>query len=268
VPGNVDVVGGYAYSQSSGQYPTLTLRGLSTDLLTTNGIPTATSVQPFTDVEESKLISFFGRLNYNLNDRWLAAVSLRRDGSSRFGPSNAWGNFPSVAVAWRISQEPFLSGLSSLSELKLRASWGRTGNQNFANYQQYSTYVVGDASSAVQFGNQFVSTIRPSAVDPNIKARGIGKRVVEALETEALENELHAIFAFTYVPEFFRRLGFQEVERGELPLKVWKDCLRCPKFQCCDEIAVVKALRPDFVLQSAMEPEANLIQLPHLKPAP
>src|SRR6266516_3577440 len=169
VAGNVDVVGGYAYSQSSGQYPTLTLRGLSTDLLTTNGVPTATSVQPFTDVEESKLISFFGRLNYNLNDRWLAAVSLRRDGSSRFGPQNAWGNFPSVAVAWRISQEPFLSGLSSLSELKLRASWGRTGNQNFANYQQYSTYVVGDASSAVQFGNQFVSTIRPSAVDPNIK---------------------------------------------------------------------------------------------------
>jgi len=169
LPGNVDVVGGYAYSQSSGRYPTLTLRGLSTDLLTTNGVPTATNVQPFTDVQESKLVSFFGRLNYNLNDRWLAAVSLRRDGSSRFGPSNAWGNFPSVALAWRISQEPFLSGLSSLSELKLRASWGRTGNQNFANYQQYSTYVVGDASSAVQFGNQFISTIRPSAVDPNIK---------------------------------------------------------------------------------------------------
>lgn len=169
LPGNVDVVGGYAYSQSSGRYPTLTLRGLSTDLLTTNGVPTATNVQPFTDVEESKLISFFGRLNYNLNDRWLAALSLRRDGSSRFGPNNAWGNFPSVALAWRISQEPFLSSLSSLSELKLRASWGKTGNQNFANYQQYSTYVVGDASSAVQFGNQFVSTIRPSAVDPNIK---------------------------------------------------------------------------------------------------
>src|SRR5690349_11196721 len=169
VPGNVDVVGGYAYSQSSGRYPSLTLRGLSTDLLTTNGVPTATNVQPFTDVEESKLVSFFGRLNYNLKDRWLAAVSVRRDGSSRFGPSNAWGNFPSVALAWRISQEPFLSGLSALSELKLRASWGKTGNQNFANYQQYSTYVVGDASSAVQFGNQFVSTIRPSAVDPNIR---------------------------------------------------------------------------------------------------
>src|ERR1051325_10906715 len=62
-----------------------------------------------------------------------------------------------------------MRGLSALSDLKLRASWGKTGNQNFANYQQYSTYVVGDASSAVQFGNTFVSTIGPSAFDPNIK---------------------------------------------------------------------------------------------------
>ncbi|HEY6156557.1 MAG TPA: SusC/RagA family TonB-linked outer membrane protein [Gemmatimonadales bacterium] len=169
VPGTIDVVGGYGYSQSHGAYPSVTLTGLSTDLLTTNGIPSAKTVQNATDIEDSKLISFFGRLNYNLNDHWLAAVSLRRDGSSRFGPSNAWGNFPSVAVAWRISQEPFMRGLSALSDLKLRASWGKTGNQNFANYQQYSTYVVGDASSAVQFGNTFVSTIRPSAFDPNIK---------------------------------------------------------------------------------------------------
>ena len=169
VPGNIDVVGGYGYSQSHGEYPAVTLTGLSTDLLTTNGIPSAKTVQNATSIQESKLISFFGRLNYNLNDHWLAAVSLRRDGSSRFGPSNAWGNFPSVAVAWRISQEPFMRGLSALSDLKLRASWGKTGNQNFANYQQYSTYVVGDAASAVQFGNQFVSTIRPSAFEPNVK---------------------------------------------------------------------------------------------------
>ncbi len=169
LPGNIDVVGGYAYSQSHGEYPSISLTGLSTDLLTTNGIPSASKVQNAMDVQESKLISFFGRVNYNLNDRWLAAVSLRRDGSSRFAPSNAWGNFPSVAVAWRLSQESFLRGLPALTDLKLRASWGKTGNQNFANYQQYSTYVVGDASSAVQFGNQFVSTIRPSAVDRNIK---------------------------------------------------------------------------------------------------
>jgi amino-acid N-acetyltransferase len=89
--------------------------------------------------------------------------------------------------------------------------------------------------------------------------------IVEALEREALDNGLHAIFAFTYVPDFFRKVGFREVERGELPLKVWKDCVRCPKFSCCDEIAVVKALRPDAVLETTVEPESSLIQLPQLR---
>jgi amino-acid N-acetyltransferase len=108
--------------------------------------------------------------------------------------------------------------------------------------------------------------VRSLAVDPRVTARGVGKRIVEALEKEAIENDLHAMFAFTYVPDFFRRLGFQEVERGMLPLKVWKDCVRCPKFHCCDEIAVVKALKPDYVLQSSAEPETELFQIPPFNP--
>jgi amino-acid N-acetyltransferase len=118
---------------------------------------------------------------------------------------------------------------------------------------------------ALHFYSPTSGEVRSLAVDPTIKTRGVGRRVVEALEAEARENNLHALFAFTYVPEFFRRVGFREVERGELPLKVWKDCLRCPKFQCCDEIAVVKALRPDPVLDTGFEPETALIQLPQLK---
>lgn len=168
VPGTIDLTGGYSYSQSHGEYPTFSESNLSTSLLGSNGVPSAQTVQNTLDIEDSKLISFFGRLNYNVNDRYLAAVSVRRDGSSRFGPSNQWGVFPSVAVAWRISQEDFMKG-SGLSDLKLRASWGKTGNQAFANYQQYATYQPGDAQSQVQFGNTFVSTIRPAAVDPNIK---------------------------------------------------------------------------------------------------
>ena len=65
---------------------------------------------------------------------------------------------------------------------------------------------------------------------------------MEALEAEARENDLESFFAFTYVPAFFAKLGFVEVERGELPLKAWKDCIRCPKFQACDEIAMLKQL--------------------------
>ena len=62
---------------------------------------------------------------------------------------------------------------------------------------------------------------------------------------EAQEYELDAVFAFTYVTEFFQKVGFHVVERGVLPLKAWKDCLRCPKFQACDEIAVLRILRPE-----------------------
>jgi TonB-dependent starch-binding outer membrane protein SusC len=169
LPGSVDLTGGYSYSKSHGEFPSLNESNLSTSLLGPNGIPAAQTVRNTLNIQESKLISFFGRLNYNLNDRYLASLSVRRDGSSRFGADNAWGNFPAVAVAWRVSQESFMSKLSSLSDLKVRASWGITGNQQFANYQQYAAYTLGDAQSQVQFGNTFVSTIRPSAVDPNIK---------------------------------------------------------------------------------------------------
>ena len=121
------------------------------------------------------------------------------------------------------------------------------------------------ACGALHFYTPTSGEVRSLAVDPTLKTRGVGRLIVEALEREALENDLHAIFAFTYVPDFFRKLGFREVERGELPLKVWKDCLRCPKFSCCDEIAVVKALRPDAVLHTASEPDSSFIQLPQLK---
>ncbi len=169
VPGSIDVTGGYSYSLSQAQYATLTLRGLSTNFLGENGTPTATSVYNNLDVENSKLISFFGRVNYNLADRYLAAFAIRRDGSSRFGPTNAWGVFPSVSLAWRLSEESWMKGFRPLSDLKLRASWGKTGNQPTANYLQYATYTPSDAGSQVQFGTQFIPTLRPGAYNPNIK---------------------------------------------------------------------------------------------------
>ncbi|MFI5214014.1 MAG: SusC/RagA family TonB-linked outer membrane protein, partial [Gemmatimonadales bacterium] len=167
--GNIDLTGGYSYAQSNGSYQNYLANGLGTSALGTSGLPPATTVSNSLDIEDSKLISFYGRANYNLNDRYLVALSLRHDGSSRFGPHNAWGTFPSVAVAWRLSQEPFMQSMSSISDLKLRASWGVTGNQQFANYQQYATYTVGTAQSQAQFGSNFVTTIRPAAVDSNIK---------------------------------------------------------------------------------------------------
>jgi len=125
---------------------------------------------------------------------------------------------------------------------------------------------------ALHFYTPTSGEVRSLAVDPSLKTQGLGRLVVQALEDEAISNELHAIFAFTYVANFFRKLGFRAVERGMLPLKVWKDCLRCPKFQRCDEIAVLKALRPDPVLEPSeanddglFDSEFTLIQLPNLK---
>ena len=97
---------------------------------------------------------------------------------------------------------------------------------------------------ALHFYSPTTGELRSLAVDESAKAHGVGRRIVESLVAEASDYSLDAIFAFTYVPDFFRKLGFTEVERGALPLKAWKDCLRCPKFQSCDEIAVMRVLRP------------------------
>ena len=83
---------------------------------------------------ESSLASYFGRLNYNFDDRYLITATVRRDGSSRFAPQNRYGTFPSLALAWRLSNEEYLNLPDEVSNLKLRASYGELGNQNIANY--------------------------------------------------------------------------------------------------------------------------------------
>ena len=168
VPGSLDVTAGYAYSEGHAEYPKLTASGLSTDLLENGAIPAARTIQNDLWIDDDKLISFFGRANYNWNDKVLLSASLRRDGSSRFGEDNAWGTFPAVALALRLTDQAFVQNVG-LSDLKLRGSWGKTGNQSFANYQQYTTYQVGDPQSQIWFGDQFVTTMRPSAADPNIR---------------------------------------------------------------------------------------------------
>jgi amino-acid N-acetyltransferase len=98
---------------------------------------------------------------------------------------------------------------------------------------------------ALHFYSPTMGEIRSLAVAERAKTHGVGRLAVEALVREAQDYELDAIFAFTYVVEFFQKQGFHSVERGVLPLKAWKDCVRCPKFQACDEVAVLRILRPE-----------------------
>ena len=168
-PGTLDLTGGYSWSKSKFDSLYYEGTGLDSDALGNDGIAPADLVKNILNVQESKLISFFGRANYNVDDKYLAAFTIRRDGSSRFGSENDYGTFPSVALAWRLSEEPFLRGVRALSDLKLRGSWAKTGNQSFGNYLAYSSYQPGDGLTTYQFGDTVVTTARPSAVDPNIK---------------------------------------------------------------------------------------------------
>ena len=91
--------------------------------------------------EGFSLVSFFGKINYTYDDKYLASFTIRRDGSSRFGSSNQYGTFPSVSAGWRISQEKFMESTKGwLDNLKLRYSWGQTGNQEISNTARYTLY--------------------------------------------------------------------------------------------------------------------------------
>lgn len=100
------------------------------------------TAQAYGSGEGYSLVSFFGKFNYNFADRYMASLTMRRDGSSRFGKDNRYATFPSVSAGWRINNEKFMKGTSSwLDDLKLRASWGQTGNQEISNLARHTVYV-------------------------------------------------------------------------------------------------------------------------------
>jgi len=124
------------------------------------------------------------------------------------------------------------------------------------------------ACGALHFYTPSTGEVRSLAVDPQARNRGLGRTIAVALESEARQCNLESVFAFTYVPEFFRKLGYVKVDRSQLPLKAWKDCMRCPKFQCCDELAMVKYLgggAPTKRAEEAAESEASSVLLPVVK---
>ena len=119
---------------------------------------------------ESYLVSFYGRLNYTLMDRYLLTATLRNDGTSRF-QNNKWGLFPSVALAWRISEEEALKNVDWLSNLKLRLGYGITGQQNIGqgDYPSIATYHTNQAGSYYWFGNNVIVPITPKGYAAQIK---------------------------------------------------------------------------------------------------
>ena len=113
---------------------------LSTNILGVDNMGVGTPVPATSFYSDNSLASYFGRANYRLMDRYLLTATMRADGSSRFGENHKWGYFPSGAFAWRVSQEKFLQNVKEISDLKVRVSYGITGNQEIGSYNALSQY--------------------------------------------------------------------------------------------------------------------------------
>jgi iron complex outermembrane receptor protein len=157
----VDLTGGYSYQHFYNE-------GQNSNRPSNPLLPGAKTT-PYKN--EYFLVSFFGRLNYTLFDTYLLTATLRDDGSSRFAEKNRWGLFPAFAFAWKLTEEPFIGKSETVSDLKLRLSWGKTGQQDIGNnyYPYIPTYTASTSGAYYQFGNTFYSTLRPDAYDANIK---------------------------------------------------------------------------------------------------
>jgi TonB-dependent starch-binding outer membrane protein SusC len=168
---NLNVLGGYSFEDNYYQNLGASNRLFVTNLLGYNDLISGQNLRPsdvWSGANMFRLISFFGRANYIINDRYILMASLRRDGSSKFGKNHKWGTFPSVSVAWRMKEESFMKNMNFLSDLKLRAGYGVSGNQdNLDPYQ--SIYLYGSSGQYYDNGKWLQSYDVVQNANPNLK---------------------------------------------------------------------------------------------------
>ncbi|MFV8224502.1 SusC/RagA family TonB-linked outer membrane protein [Christiangramia aquimixticola] len=122
------------------------------------------------NVNRNSLESYFARASFDINDKYLISASIRADGSSRVAPQNRWGYFPAASIGWKLHNEAFLEDSKIVSKLKIRGGYGETGNYEIgANYGYLGLYTPSQGGASYQFGNTFVSTLRPEEYDENLK---------------------------------------------------------------------------------------------------
>jgi TonB-linked SusC/RagA family outer membrane protein len=164
IKSNINVTTGYGY------YDNRTKNTNFANLRADNSILIGSiPLSPY-NIPRNNLQSYYGRMIYTYDNKYILSASLRTDGSSRFSPENRWGVFPSGSLTWRVQQESFLRDVQALSDLKLRLSYGITGNQDgIANYSYLPYYAISSNESQYQIGNQFYNMYSPIAYDKNIK---------------------------------------------------------------------------------------------------
>ncbi len=164
---SVDLTAGYSYQDFYTSIPgNTTYKG------------TGQNTSTFDFVTENVLLSFYGRAIFTIANKYIISGSIRRDGSSRFfngTRDNVWGNFPGVSVAWKINEEDFMKS-TGINTLKLRAGWGKTGQQELPqldtnkprNYPSYAAYNMSSQGIQYQFGDQLYYMMRPDIYNPNL----------------------------------------------------------------------------------------------------
>ena len=164
----IDALAGYSYQYFFNEGLIQMAQGFLSDEFKWYKIGAASNFDaPTSFTSDNKLISMFGRVNYNYDDRYLVTATLRRDGSSRFGADHKWGYFPSAAFAWRINHEDFFD-VDWVSNLKFRATWGVTGSQEIGNYQSLNTLSPG--SNAYLIGGNKITIVMPTQYsNPDLK---------------------------------------------------------------------------------------------------
>lgn len=159
---NVNVTAGYGYYDNKETKYNFQSFNSFDEVITT---PTFTD-----DVQQNRLLSYYGRLIYSFADRYILSGTIRADGSSKFNPDGRWGIFPSAAFTWRIKGENFLKDNNSISDLKLRLSYGETGNKDgIANYGFIPSYYYSSNEAQYQVGNQFYHVYSPIAYDATLR---------------------------------------------------------------------------------------------------
>lgn len=158
---NVDLMAGHSYQTTTTETPAIT---------TYNGTGQNVTSQPFSG--ERTLLSYYGRAIFTIANKYIVTGTIRRDGSSNFyngTTDNLWGNFPSVALAWKINEESFLKDITAINTLKLRAGWGETGQQNVGGYYPaFGRFNLSSDGAQYQFGNQFYYLYRPEQYNPDL----------------------------------------------------------------------------------------------------
>ncbi|MBP5558200.1 MAG: SusC/RagA family TonB-linked outer membrane protein [Bacteroidales bacterium] len=156
---------GYTWQEQMSWSTDMENYGFDSDFYKANNMGAGTALKEgladmYTNRSSSRYIAFFGRAIWNYKEKYLASVSLRRDGSSRFGKNHKWGWFPAASVGWRISEEPWMKDLQWLSELKLRAGFGVTGNQDFSNYK---SLMLMSTSTSFYYNGEWINSYAPAS---------------------------------------------------------------------------------------------------------